>query len=95
MSITTKFAFTFCDRCKKQINAYYEDYGYDGILCSDCLMDERNGAFPKGKGVYIPCRLCRSPRIHWFYVATYGRAAADCGAHQREYEEENDYDESD
>ena len=85
----TEYAFIKCSNCLKEINAYYDDI-YQNKICVDCLVKINNGKFPTGKGVYLPCKLCQSPYINWYYKNTYEVITDDCGYHKNTIDSEND-----
>ena len=73
--LITESYFTNCSKCKKQITRYY-----DNRICQSCLVGNR-GSFPKGKGCYVPCKICVEPNIKWFYRALYGKIPKGCSQH--------------
>lgn len=75
----TNEPFIECSNCRKKTDKYYLDLFFKDEVCSDCLISLRGG-FPTGKGVYIPCKLCKGP-YRWFYIETYGKIKKDCGNH--------------
>lgn len=77
----TKTPFVNCSNCQKQISRYYTDLHFKGLVCGDCLTKAHHGSFPKGKGCYLPCKLCTPPYIQWYHKETFGKAENDCGKH--------------
>ena len=74
--------FVICSRCSERTPRYYNDYGSNGKLCVDCLVELHDGNFPTGKGVSLPCDKCHAPNIKWYHRATYGMIFNDCGNHE-------------
>jgi len=75
----TALPFIHCDICDTQITTFYLDK--NSSLCCHCLTANKSG-FPKGRGCYKFCKLCTAPKINWYYKATYGKIATDCGNHE-------------
>lgn len=80
MEIITRSPFINCKNCGQQTNKYYLDIRV-GKVCYKCLLSKNNNSFPKGKGVTVPCQLCKEPNIHWIHKKTYGKNPSDCGNH--------------
>ena len=73
--------FINCSCCNKQTSYYYVDIGFEGIRCGDCFSKFTDGFPLMGKGVYMPCKLCKTPNINWYYRETFGDIQYDCGLH--------------
>lgn len=76
----TEKPFVVCSNCNNDTNRYYFEPGFKDKICKDCLIKTNNG-FPDGKGVFLPCHLCKEPNIFWYYKTTYGIIQKDCGGH--------------
>ena len=91
MSIVTNQRFTYCSNCGQQIIRYVLELGYTGPICCRCLVKSQC-SFPKGKAIYQPCSLCKTPEIHWFCEYDYDccgpRTMTNCGLHD-EYDLDN------
>ena len=83
METITDTAFITCSNCDEKTNRYYLDLKFKGKICYKCLINHHN-SFPKGKGVHVPCKLCKPPTIHWIYKKTCGKNQSDCGNHDDE-----------
>lgn len=81
----TTIPFVNCTNCQKEIDYYYTDLHYKGLVCVECLVKVHNNSFPKGKGCYLPCKLCTPPNINWYHEETFGKEKKDCGNHCDKY----------
>ena len=85
MAITTTTYFTTCLKYNREISVYYTEIGVGECgnrLCVDCYTKFNEDDFPMGSRGYLPCKLCKPPKINWYEDPYFHDDEDNCGNHK-------------